>query len=298
MSQENRAVVRGLLAHGATRFALLLSLLAFGALGAVACDDDESATAETEVITSDFAQGSPGRGRAVVAGGSDACGDYRRRPGAMVVRIEVLQGVVRCREARRVLKNFYPHGRSTPPWSCVDYGVELVQCRQPEGAFRGIVGCSVARSTEVRAACPPGFELPALATPDPRGAELYPVPARKSCGHSRIAPPGDHPLILVEVVFGRVPCRVARRVLTTQKRSGHASPGSRRCRRGTSRSCVRCSKRLLTGASESDHPWVRSSVESPSLFPLWSSGVSAQSDCAHRTGRRASCLSAWAPRPA
>jgi hypothetical protein len=38
MSQENVAVVRGLLAHGATRFALLLSLLALGALGAVACD--------------------------------------------------------------------------------------------------------------------------------------------------------------------------------------------------------------------------------------------------------------------
>ena len=61
MSAENVAVVRGLLAHGATRFALLLSLLAFGALAAVACDDDESATAESEVITSDFGQ-DPGAG--------------------------------------------------------------------------------------------------------------------------------------------------------------------------------------------------------------------------------------------
>jgi len=201
------AVVRGLLAHGATRFALLLSLLA---LGAVACDDDdESATAETEVITSDFGQDP---GRVVVAGGADACGDYRRRPGAMVVRIEVFRGVVRCREARRVLKRL-AHPGSTPPWSCMGYGVEMVQCTSPGGAFRGILGCRVARPTEVRAACP-GFELP---TP---GAELYPVPARKSCGHSRIAPPGDHPLILVEVVFGRVPCRVARRVLTTQYRNG------------------------------------------------------------------------------
>ena len=217
MSQENVAVVRGLLAHGATRFALLLSLLALGASGLLACDDDESATTETEVITTDFAQDP---GRVVVAGGPNACGDYRRRPGAMVVRIEVFRGVVRCREARRVLKGYYPQGRSTPPWSCVDYGVELVQCTQPEGAFRGIVGCSVARPAEVRAACPPGFELPALATPGPRGAELYPVPARKSCGHFRIAPPGDHPLVLVEVVFGRVPCRVARRVLTTQYRNG------------------------------------------------------------------------------
>jgi hypothetical protein len=53
----------------------------------------------------------------------------------------------------------------------VGYGVEMVQCTQPEGAFRGIIGCRVARPTEVRAACP-GFESP---TP---GAELYPVPAR------------------------------------------------------------------------------------------------------------------------
>jgi hypothetical protein len=217
MSQENVAVVRGLLAHGATRFALLCSLLAFGALGAVACDDDESATAETEAITSDLGQDP---GRVVVAGGPNACGDYRKGPGAMVVRIEVFRGVVRCREARRVLKNLYPEARSTPPWSCVDYGFDMVQCTQPEGAFRGIHGCRVARPTEVRAACPPGFELPALATPGPRGAELYPVPARKSCGHSRIAPPGDHPLILVEVVTGRVPCRVARRVLKTQYRNG------------------------------------------------------------------------------
>jgi hypothetical protein len=69
MSQENVAVVRGLLAHGATRFALLLSLLPFGALGAVACDDDESATAETEVI--DFGQDPSGGGPVAVAGGPE-----------------------------------------------------------------------------------------------------------------------------------------------------------------------------------------------------------------------------------
>jgi hypothetical protein len=189
-----------------SRLALLLSLLA---LGLVACDDDEAALTETEVITSDFGQDP---GRVAVAGGAKACGDYRPRGAEIRFSIEVFQGVVRCREARRVLKNL-PHGRSTPPWSCVYYGVELVQCTSPGGAFRGIIGCRVARPAEVRAVCP-GFESP---TP---GAELYPVPARKSCGHLRIAPPGDHPLILVEVVFGRVPCRAARRVLKTQFRSG------------------------------------------------------------------------------
>jgi hypothetical protein len=220
MSQENVAVVRGLLAHGATRFALLLSLLALGALGAVACDDDETATTETEVITSDYAQDPPGRGRVVVAGGPNACAPYRRGPGDIQYEIDVFRGVVRCREARRVLKNLYPDARSTPPWSCVDYGTQMVQCTQPLRAFRGILGCRVAHPTEVRAACP-GFVRPTpLATPDPPGAELYPPPARKSCGHSRIAPPGDHPLILIEVVFGRVPCRVARRVLQTQYRNG------------------------------------------------------------------------------
>jgi len=219
MSQENVAVVSGLLAHGATRSVLLLSLLAFGALGAVACDDDETATAETEVITSNFGQDPPGRGRVVVAGGPEACGDYRKGPGGIRVSIEVIEGVVRCREARRVLKNYYPHSRSTPPWSCVDYGDELVQCTRPGGAFRGTLGCRVARPAEIRAACP-GFAPPTpMATPDPPGAELNELPARKSCGHFRIAPPGDYPPILVEVVKSRVPCRVARRVLKTQYRN-------------------------------------------------------------------------------
>jgi hypothetical protein len=204
-----------------TRFALLLSLLALGALALGACDDDETATAETEVITSNFGQDPPGRGRVVVAGGPDACGAYRKGPGAMVVRIDVFQGVVRCGEARRVLKNYYPHDKSTPPWSCVDYGDEQVQCTQPGAAFRGFLDCDVsvtARPAEIRAACP-GFVIGTddeLLTPDPPDAELNTLPARKSCGHLPTAPPGDYPLILVEVVKGRVPCHVARRVLKTQ----------------------------------------------------------------------------------
>jgi hypothetical protein len=224
VSQEDVEAVRGLLAHWATRFALLLSLLAFGALGPVACDDDETATdetatAETEVITSDFGQDPPGRGPVGVAGGPDACGDYRKGPGAIRVEIEVFEGVVRCREARRVLKNYYPHDRSTPPWSCEDAGDELVQCAQPGAAFRGILYCRGPGP-----GCPGVPVYPAEpgepVTPDPPGADLSALPARKSCGHFRIAPPGAYPLIRVEVVKGRVPCRVARRVLKTQYREG------------------------------------------------------------------------------
>ena len=223
MSQENVEAVRGLLALWATRFALLLSLLGFGALGPVACDDDdETATAEAEVITSDFGQDPPGRGPVVLAGDPDACGAYRKGPGAIRVRIEVFEGVVRCREARRVLKNYYPHGRSTPPWSCVDYGDELVQCTGPGGAFRGILDCRAGSPAEVRAACPGfassddgGFTPPSSpSTPGPPGAGLSALPARKSCG--RLRTPGDYPDPLVEVIKGRVPCRAARRVLKTQ----------------------------------------------------------------------------------
>src|SRR5262245_28609003 len=201
--------------------ALLLSLLA---LGLVACDDDdETATAETEVITSDFAQDPPGRGGVAVAGGPNACGDYRKGPGAIRVRIEVFEGIVRCREARRVLKSYYPRDRSTPPWSCVDYTEDLVQCTRPGAAFRGILTCR-ARPSEVRAACP-GFPAGELLVPDSPDPGLDAAPTRTACGHLRpLAPPGEYPLIHVDVVLGNVPCRVARRVLRTQYRDDAVEP--------------------------------------------------------------------------
>jgi hypothetical protein len=128
-----------------TRFALLLSLLAVGALGLVACDDDgETARTETEVITSTFGAGGPvaaAGGPVAVAGGPDACGDYHGKgPGGYPVRIDVLDGVVRCRVAQRVLKNYY-HDRKTPRWSCVDHGDALVECVKPEVVFAGHFYC-------------------------------------------------------------------------------------------------------------------------------------------------------------
>jgi hypothetical protein len=129
--------------NGMTRFALLLSIFAFGTLGLGACDDDETATAETEVIASDYAQDTPGRGPVAVAGGPDACGDYRG-PGGYPVRIDVVEGVLPCREARRVLKEYYlAPDRNPPAWSCAGEGDRLVECEKPGVGFAGHMYCRV-----------------------------------------------------------------------------------------------------------------------------------------------------------
>ena len=138
------------------RFALLLSLLAVGMLGLVACDDDETATAETEVITSEFEQDLPGSGPTAIAG-ANACREWRRGPGDIFVEINALKGVIRCREAQRVLKNYYRDpGSNTRPWSCEGYGEFLVQCMEPGGTgFNGTLSCS-APAPSRRPVCP-GF---------------------------------------------------------------------------------------------------------------------------------------------
>ena len=76
---------------------------------------------------------------------------------------------------------------------------------------------AVAREPDIeRPAAPPPQPNPTTA---PGVVPQYTPPAywlaRVSCGHFRIAPPGDYPRILVEVIRGNVPCREARRVFKT-----------------------------------------------------------------------------------
>jgi hypothetical protein len=56
------------------------------------------------------------------------------------------------------------------------------------------------------------------------GAMLDSEPASKSCGGFRIAPPGRYPLLLVEVVEGKVPCREARRAMKAHYYSRDTAP--------------------------------------------------------------------------
>jgi hypothetical protein len=110
---------------------------------------------ETEVITSNFGQGRPGRGPTAEAGGPDACAGYRLGASDLWYTIEVVRGVVRCREARRVLKR-YGHDMNTPSWSCQSPDRELVECEQPGvGAFAANLECRAPAPGE-RAVCP-GF---------------------------------------------------------------------------------------------------------------------------------------------
>jgi hypothetical protein len=107
-----------------TRFGLLLSLLAIGPLGLVACDDGETAATEAETITSSAA-----RSRVE----TESCGNFRGRgPGGYPVRIEVLEGKVPCREAQHVLKTYY-NGRDHAPWACRGFGDRLVECEKTRG---------------------------------------------------------------------------------------------------------------------------------------------------------------------
>ena len=90
------------------KLALLLSLLALGALGLTACgggDDDEATAASGAETTDDRTTDD------ALAADSKSCGVYQRW------RLAVVRGMS-CREARRVIQN-YVNGRPIPHgWIC------------------------------------------------------------------------------------------------------------------------------------------------------------------------------------
>ena len=104
------------------KLALLLSLLALGALGLVACGGggDDQTTAASETETPDDA----------LAAESKSCGVYGRW------RLAVVKGGISCREARRVMRGVSHGGygvRGVPDgWICMG-GDQPVLCDSEAG---------------------------------------------------------------------------------------------------------------------------------------------------------------------
>ncbi len=116
------------------KLALLLSLLALGALGLTACgggdDDEANAASRTETTVSVSRFGSKACGSAVFPGQAGGHG-----------RFEVVEGYFSCRVARGVLSDYfrdgYIGGRDTT-WSCrgpegIVVCTKTIKARFPQG---------------------------------------------------------------------------------------------------------------------------------------------------------------------
>lgn len=115
------------------KLALLLSLLALGALGLFACGggDNDEATAASATETRDD------------AADSKSCGAYERW------RLAVVRGMS-CREARRVIHD-YVYQRPTPVGLICNGGDQPVECRSEAGeTIRAPVRNAVLRRWEAR----------------------------------------------------------------------------------------------------------------------------------------------------
>jgi hypothetical protein len=115
---------------GMKRLALLLSLLALGALGLVAYeggdDDKTTAASETETAGDGYVNLRPYYRQ----GFKKSCGDLRIAPLGenLLIKVEVVEGDVPCRVARRVLRDQY---RDVPVTGRTDPGSWF--CSGPEG---------------------------------------------------------------------------------------------------------------------------------------------------------------------
>jgi hypothetical protein len=112
-----------------TKLALLLSLLALGALGLVACgggDDDEtaapSATETTDNRTTDDA----------LAVDKRSCGTFGRW------RLTVVEGDISCPGTRRVMRDLAHDGDPPASWICSGPDGRIVCYRGELGASSGI----------------------------------------------------------------------------------------------------------------------------------------------------------------
>jgi len=106
-----------------TKLALLLSLLALGALGLVACgggDDDETAAASATETTDDRTTDD------ALAADSKSCGAYERW------RLAVVERGISCREARRVMHGFIFQRPTPDGWICTG-GDQPVKCVSEAG---------------------------------------------------------------------------------------------------------------------------------------------------------------------
>jgi hypothetical protein len=127
---------------GMNRLAPHLALLAVGALGLVACEGDDDGPAATDASATTI-EPSGERGT-VDARAGRSCGELRVAPSYPVIAVEVVEGKVSCRAARRVVKQAYidPWPTSVPgmvrvgSWTCT--GPEgLKECVRRPGATIG-----------------------------------------------------------------------------------------------------------------------------------------------------------------
>jgi hypothetical protein len=124
------------------KLALLLSLLALGALGLVACgggDDDDAATAATETETT----------HDELAADNKSCGAFGRDHDPPW-RLAVVEGDISCRVTRRVMHD-WADNRLPGSWSCTGPEANVV-CTKKPGASSRIV---ITAHFDLEAASPP-----------------------------------------------------------------------------------------------------------------------------------------------